>query len=160
MKNLIRNIAHMEVCYSSSSFSFVWIQFSYYIKPWRIPVWLVDYFNMLFFALVSKEGKDKEQGPSRGPTRGPTLVVRPTTLGTGPWSQVRLPANIKPSHYNIILSIDLTKPNFNGTVSIWIKISIITSYILLHTSNMNVTLVEVKKESGGESSSGNLLFSK
>lgn len=97
---------------------------------------------------VSKEGKDKEQGPTRGPTRGPTLVVRPTTLGTGPWSQVRLPANIKPSHYNIILSIDLTKPNFNGTVSIWIKISIITSYILLHTSNMNVTLVEVKKESG------------
>ncbi|KAK2565369.1 Glutamyl aminopeptidase [Acropora cervicornis] len=108
---------------------------------------------------VSKEGKDKEQGPTRGPTRGPTLVVRPTTLGTGPWSQVRLPDNIKPSHYNIILSIDLTKPNFNGTVSIWIKISIITSYILLHTSNMNVTLVEVKKESGGESGSGNLLVS-
>lgn len=82
--------------------------------------------------------------------------MRPTTLGTGPWSQVRLPDNIKPSHYDIILSIDLTKPHFNGTVSIWIKISITTPYILLHISNMNVTLVEVKKESGGESGSGNL----
>lgn len=106
---------------------------------------------MQFFALVSAEGNDKELGPTRGPT-----VVSPTTLGIGPWSQVRLPDNIKPSHYNIILFIDLTKPHFNGTVSISINISNTTSYVLLHTSNMNVTLVEVKKESGGKSSSCNL----
>ena len=80
---------------------------------------------------------------------GPT-PFGPTTPGIGPWRQIRLPENVKPYHYDLSLHTDVTKPSFNGNVSIWINISSDTRYLLLHATHMNLTRAEVRKVSGGE----------
>ena len=64
----------------------------------------------LFSPVVDKE-KEKEVGPT--PVVGPTHVGPTTAVDTtGPWLKARLPGEIQPSHYNITLHIDLTKPGF------------------------------------------------
>ena len=103
----------------------------------------------LYFSPVVDKEKEKEVGPT--PVVGPTHVGPTTAVDTtGPWLKARLPGEIQPSHYNITLHIDLTKPGFNGTVHIWISVSSPTHFILLHTRNMNFTRVEVRKEYGGK----------
>lgn len=78
------------------------------------------------------------------------IPVGPTTPGPEPWWQIRLPDNVKPYHYGLTLHIDLNKPNFKGTVNIWVDVLSPTPYILLHAVNMNITKVEVQKLSGGQ----------
>ncbi|XP_068743782.1 glutamyl aminopeptidase-like [Montipora capricornis] len=103
--------------------------------------------NRREMCVVDKE-KEKEVGPT---PVGPTPVGSTTAVDTtGPWLEARLPNQIQPSHYNITLHIDLTKPGFNGTVHIWINVSSPTHFILLHTRNMNFTRVEVQKEYGDQ----------
>ena len=88
----------------------------------------------------------KEEKEEASPTS-----VGPTTPGSEPCWTIRLPGDIKPYHYDLTLNIDLNKPNFKGTVRVWVDVSSSTPYIILHVVNMNFTRVEVQKLSGGES---------
>ena len=81
----------------------------------------------------------------------PTQSIGPTTPGTEPWWQIRLPVYIRPKHYNLKLYIDLSKPNFRGKVDILTNVSKSTPYILLHSRDLNFTTVKVQKKSGGRS---------
>ena len=81
----------------------------------------------------------------------PTQSTGPYTPGTEPWWQIRLPVYIRPKHYDLILYIDLSKPNFTGKVDILTNVSKSTPYILLHSRNLNFTTVKVQKKSGGRS---------
>lgn len=100
-------------------------------------------FGIMYFVNTYLADKKEEVSP--------TQSTGPTTPGTEPWWQIRLPAYIRPKHYDLILYIDLSKPNFKGKVDILTNVSKSTPYILLHSRNLNFTKVKVQKESGGRS---------
>ena len=68
------------------------------------------------------------------------------------WWNVRLPDNIVPDHYDVVLSIDLKKLVFFGDVSILVNVTKPTENVLVHVNKMNITqspTVE-KASSGGK----------
>lgn len=83
-------------------------------------------------------------------TTFPTTVHSPTTPGNGIWWNVRLPKHITPKHYDVIIFVDLKKFLFNGKVSILIDVKQSTDYILVHTNQLEVMSVTVRRSSGGK----------
>ena len=68
------------------------------------------------------------------------------------WWNVRLPDNIVPDHYDVVLYIDLKKLVFFGDVSILVNVTKPTENVLVHVNKMNITqspTVE-KASSGGK----------
>ena len=112
-------------------------------------------FGIMYFINTYLAEKKEEVSPTQStgpPTPGTEpQSTGPPTAGTEPWWQIRLPVYIRPEHYDLILYIDLSKPNFNGKVDILTNVSKSTPYILLHSRNLNFTTVKVQKESGGRS---------
>ena len=68
------------------------------------------------------------------------------------WWNVRLPDNIVPDHYDVVLYIDLKKLVFFGDVSILMNVTKPTENVLVHVNKMNITQSPVveKASSGGK----------
>lgn len=104
-------------------------------------------------SLLGKERCSREEkfkGTISPETTFPTTVHSPTTRGNGIWWNVRLPKHITPKHYDVIIFVDLKKFLFNGKVSILIDVKQSTDYILVHTNQLEVMSVTVRRSSGGE----------
>lgn len=92
--------------------------------------------------------------PKPTSTAGSTSAITPTDhdpKDLKPWSQIRLPQNIRPIHYDLYLDPDLEMNTFQGNVSILIEVtakSEFMSYILIHIKDMNVTRAQVHKVYG------------
>lgn len=84
-----------------------------------------------------------------GPLAVTTATPGPTTPGSEVWWNVRLPKNIVPEHYDVLLYIDLKKSEFFGNVAIRVNVSSATENVLVHVNKMNITSASVKKASGG-----------
>ena len=65
------------------------------------------------------------------------------------WWNVRLPKNIVPVHYDVLLNIDLKKLEFYGNVEILVNVSTSTENVLVHVHKMNITSVSVEQASDG-----------
>lgn len=59
-----------------------------------------------------------------------------------PWKDIRLPTDVEPLEYNIFLNPDLSKGTVMGTVSIVLRATRETDFIVIHALNM--TLSDVK----------------
>lgn len=60
-----------------------------------------------------------------------------------PWLQLRLPANIKPKHYNMLIQVYLTELKFSGRSSISIQVIKSTNTIIFHINKLTVKSVQV-----------------
>ena len=94
------------------------------------------------------EHEEKDKG-SKGSSAATTSTPGPTTPGTEVWWNVRLPDNIIPVHYDVVLHIDLKKLVFYGDVAILVKVTKPTEIVLVHVNKMNITSVSVAGASGG-----------
>ncbi|KAG7481393.1 hypothetical protein MATL_G00066280 [Megalops atlanticus] len=56
-----------------------------------------------------------------------------------PWTDLRLPASLRPLHYDLSLHPNLTTNSFQGSVSITIEAVSDTKTIVLHSSDMEIT---------------------
>lgn len=56
-----------------------------------------------------------------------------------PWANTRLPSDVMPVHYDILLHPNLTTMKFSGSVQITVKILQVTWHIILHSSKLNIT---------------------
>ncbi|XP_068711712.1 glutamyl aminopeptidase-like [Montipora foliosa] len=92
------------------------------------------------------EKEDEEATPS---VVIPTSTPGPTTAGTEVWWNVRLPNNIVPDHYDVLLSIDLENSKFSGEVDILVNVTEPTENVLVHVNKMNVSSALVVKASSG-----------
>ena len=90
--------------------------------------------------------KKEEAGQS---TPAPTTTPGPTTPGTEVWWNVRLPDNIVPVHYDVVLYIDLKKLVFFGDVSILVNVTKPIENVLVHVNKMNITSAKVEMASSG-----------
>ena len=75
----------------------------------------------------------------------PTASVRPTTPGSEPYWNVRLPTDIIPTHYDVTVKIDLDKRRYDGKVAIFVNVTIPTIYVMVHTNTINITESSVQK---------------
>ncbi|KAJ8405602.1 hypothetical protein AAFF_G00315820 [Aldrovandia affinis] len=56
-----------------------------------------------------------------------------------PWTKLRLPGNVRPVHYDLLIYPNLTSMTFEGKVSITVEIVDDTSKVVLHASDMKIT---------------------
>lgn len=93
--------------------------------------------------------KDKKSIGETGSLAVTTAAPGPTTPGSEVWWNVRLPKNVVPKHYDVLLYIDLKKSEFFGSVAIRVKVLSSTENVLVHVNKMNITSASVEKASGG-----------
>ena len=101
-----------------------------------------------FLLLTEREEVKGGRGSTTG-TSAPTTPPGPTPLGTEVWRNVRLPDNIVPVHYDVVLYIDLKKLVFFGDVSILVNVTKPTETVLVHFNKMNITSAKVEMASSG-----------
>lgn len=99
---------------------------------------------------ASSKPPDKNIEGTPGPLAVTTAAPGPTTPGSEVWWNVRLPNNIVPEHYDVLLYIDLKKSEFFGNVAIRVNVSSSTENVLVHVNKMNITSASVEKASGGD----------
>ncbi|XP_035234525.1 leucyl-cystinyl aminopeptidase [Anguilla anguilla] len=56
-----------------------------------------------------------------------------------PWTELRLPAKVRPVHYDLLIHPNLTDMTFQGKVSITVEIAEDTKTVVLHAADMKVT---------------------
>ncbi|XP_062985642.1 leucyl-cystinyl aminopeptidase [Elgaria multicarinata webbii] len=56
-----------------------------------------------------------------------------------PWARFRLPGDVVPVHYDIVLQPNLTTKMFSGSVQITVQVVQVTWNIILHSSHLNIT---------------------
>jgi hypothetical protein len=79
---------------------------------------------------------------SAGTTSAGTTVGR-TTPKLEPWNKIRLPTDINPVHYDMLIRVYLDTLNFSGDSNITINVKNPTDKILFHINKINITNVEV-----------------
>ena len=68
-----------------------------------------------------------------------------------PWDEVRLPANVTPSHYDVHLSVNLETFAVTGSVNITCSVNLVSTYILLHAKDMTIRKdAHVQSQDGGD----------
>lgn len=60
-----------------------------------------------------------------------------------PWDKIRLPTNVRPIHYEMLIRIYLDTLSFTGNSNISINVTRSTDKILFHANKINVTSVAV-----------------
>ena len=77
-------------------------------------------------------------------------TIMTTTLKpcTSPWCSVRLPQNVIPIHYNLRIKANVNELSFNGTQSMFVRVTNATKYVLFHFKQMNITEFKIYKMDG------------
>ncbi len=89
--------------------------------------------------------KAKNETPATTPANTPaTTRSAPTTPSNlEPWEKIRLPNDVQPIHYDMLIRVYLDTLNFSGNSNISINVTNPTDKILFHINKINITSVEV-----------------
>ena len=60
-----------------------------------------------------------------------------------PWEQLRLPSNIRPKHYDLLIQVNLNELTFSGKSSISFHVTKSTNTIIFHTNKLTINTVLV-----------------
>jgi hypothetical protein len=60
------------------------------------------------------------------------------------WEQVRLPGNIEPKHYDMLIQVNLIELTFSGKSSIYLQVTTPTSTIIFHINKLKIEKVEIR----------------
>ncbi|XP_061478670.1 leucyl-cystinyl aminopeptidase isoform X2 [Rhineura floridana] len=68
-----------------------------------------------------------------------------------PWADFRLPGDVVPVHYDVVLQPDLTTLMFSGSVRITVIVRQVTWHIILHSSKLNITKATLSSSGSSQS---------
>ena len=72
-----------------------------------------------------------------------TRAIKLENVDGKPWKQVLLPTNIQPTHYDMLIQVNLKELTFSGKSIITIQVSIPTKTIIFHTHKLQIQNVQV-----------------
>lgn len=58
---------------------------------------------------------------------------------SGDWKNFRLPSHIRPLHYDLEIQPQMDKDTYNGTVTIWLKVTSADKYLWLHIRETKIS---------------------
>ncbi|ELU18860.1 hypothetical protein CAPTEDRAFT_133041, partial [Capitella teleta] len=76
------------------------------------------------------------------PSQNPDSVTTPPIATNGnafPWTDIRLPSDVTPESYDLLLNVDLQKFTYTGEISIHIQAKKKTDFIVFHSKNISIT---------------------
>eukprot|EP00795_Rhopilema_esculentum_P003673 gene3673-14933_t len=97
------------------------------------------YANAMVKRDTDKTTRPPSKAPSKAPTQGPTNAPTKPPCTGGPWCNVRLPGDVTPYHYNLAIKADVDGLKFNGTQTMFFKVTKSTKYFLFHYKEMMIT---------------------
>ncbi|MBN3301039.1 ERAP2 aminopeptidase, partial [Amia calva] len=68
-----------------------------------------------------------------------------------PWSKLRLPTDIVPNHYDLLIHPNLTTLDFTGFVKIEVDVKRDTKHVILHSKGLNITSASIVADGDQES---------
>ncbi|XP_057180621.1 thyrotropin-releasing hormone-degrading ectoenzyme-like isoform X2 [Triplophysa rosa] len=80
-------------------------------------------------------------------SRDRSISHRESEDGQQPWRHLRLPATLRPRHYDLRLSVYMDNFTFSGEVNIEFECVNSTKFIVLHTDRLEVNKVQVYSDS-------------
>jgi hypothetical protein len=93
-------------------------------------------------AVLAAKAEGKNESTTTHPvTMGSTRPTTPAILE--PWEKIRLPTDIQPIHYDMLIRVYLETLSFSGNSNISIDVTSPTDTILFHINKINITSVEV-----------------
>ena len=99
-------------------------------------------------ALAGQDKSTTTVVPTESSTVGPTDSSTKAAVTTAspvvePWEKIRLPKDIVPEHYDMLIRVYLDNLTFSGNSNITIKVKNETNKILFHINKINITSVVV-----------------
>ncbi|CAB3992820.1 glutamyl aminopeptidase-like isoform X1 [Paramuricea clavata] len=100
-------------------------------------------------AVLAAKAEGESESTTTSSTMGPTTGSIRTTMGATtpsilePWEKIRLPTDIEPIHYDMLIRVYLETLSFSGNSNISIDVTSQTDTILFHINKINITSVEV-----------------
>ena len=102
---------------------------------------------------------EKDKSTTTAATEPSTAATTPSTAATTPlattkppvvkpWDKIRLPSDIEPEHYDMLIRVYLDDLTFAGSSNITINVKSATDKILFHINKINITSVKVVSKSG------------
>ncbi|KAA0721118.1 Thyrotropin-releasing hormone-degrading ectoenzyme [Triplophysa tibetana] len=82
-----------------------------------------------------------------GQSRDRNISLRESEDGQQPWRHLRLPATLRPRHYDLRLSVYMDNFTFSGEVNIEFECVNSTKFIVMHTDRLEVNKVQVYSDS-------------
>ena len=102
----------------------------------------------VFNALAEKD-KSTTTAATEPSTAATTPLATTNPPVIEPWDKIRLPSDIEPEHYDMLIRVYLDNLTFTGSSNITIKVKSATDKILFHINKINITSVKVVSKSGG-----------
>lgn len=105
-------------------------------------------------ALADRDKSTTTASPTEVSTGSTTVATAPPATTTPPvvepWDKIRLPSDIEPVHYDMLIRVYLDNLTFTGNSNITINVKSATDKILFHINKINITSVEVASSARGE----------
>ncbi|KAM6301234.1 glutamyl aminopeptidase [Aegotheles albertisi] len=98
----------------------------------------------------TQEPSEETDQPTNPPPSVDLGPCPPKNEETGDWRHFRLPAYVKPVHYDLEMKPEMEKDFYTGTVSISIALEKSTSHLWLHLRETKITEMPTLRKSSGQ----------
>lgn len=90
------------------------------------------------------EGSTTPKPAKTTPKPAKTTMAPTSTVPKQPWDSIRLPSDIRPTHYSMLIKTDLKNLRFTGNSNISINVDNSTKVILFHINQVKIDGAEVQ----------------
>jgi hypothetical protein len=94
-------------------------------------------------AVLAAKSKNETLASTPATTPATTRSAPTTPSILEPWEKIRLPNDVQPIHYDMLIRVYLDTLSFSGNSNISIDVTNPTDKILFHINKINITSVEV-----------------
>lgn len=99
-------------------------------------------------ALAEQDKNTTTVGPTGSSTKAAVTTASTSSPVVEPWEKIRLPKDVVPEHYDMLIRVYLDNMTFSGNSNITINVTSETDKILFHVNKINITSAAVVSQGG------------